>query len=260
MAHGGGTAIHAEESRLAGGRAFGERVRPDPGSPCQFPSQTEQHSSRIQQRRANPMSTIASTQPTILSSNRAWAPPAESLYRLSLEQYEAMVASGIFTCRDRFHLIRGLLVSKMTQNTPHSTADLLCGDALERTIPPGWHVRPAKPIRIPGQGSKPEPDRSVARGGIRDYSHRDPEPSDIALVVEVADSRLREAHDLIDVYGSGGIPVYWIINLIDRLVEVYSNPGPSGYGSMEVLMPGHDLAVVIDGIEVGQIPVTDFLP
>jgi hypothetical protein len=97
----------------------------------------------------------------------AWAPPAESLYRLSLEQYEAMVASGVFTHRDRFHLIRGLLVAKMTRNTPHTTADLLCGDALEPIIPPGWHVRPGKPIRIPGQTSKPEPDRSVARGGIR---------------------------------------------------------------------------------------------
>ena len=43
-------------------------------------------------------------------------------------------------------------------------------------------------------------------------------------------------------------------------VVVYSDPGPSGYGSHQVLMPGHTIPVVIDGIEVGQIPVDDVLP
>jgi Uma2 family endonuclease len=206
------------------------------------------------------MSTIAPTQPTTSLVDPAWAPPAESLYRMSLEQYEAMVASGVFSRFDRFYLVRGLLVAKMTQNSPHSTADLLCGAALERIIPPGWHVRPGKPIRIPNQISKPEPDRSVVRGGIRDYSQRDPEPREVALAVEVADSRLREARDLIPVYGVGGIAVYGIVNLVDGQVEVYSNPGPSGYQAHEVLAPGHVLHVVIDGVEVGEIPVADILP
>ena len=71
------------------------------------------------------MSTIAPPQPTTSPLAPAWAPPAESLYRMSLEQYEAMVASGVFSRFDRFYLIRGLLIAKMTQNTPHSTADLL---------------------------------------------------------------------------------------------------------------------------------------
>ena len=82
------------------------------------------------------MSTIIPTHPTAATES-AWAPPAESLYRMSLDQYEAMVASGVFSRGDRLHLIRGLSVAKMAQNTPHSTADLLCGDVLERTIPPG---------------------------------------------------------------------------------------------------------------------------
>jgi Uma2 family endonuclease len=206
------------------------------------------------------MSTFSSTQPMMVSADLAWAPPAESLYRLSLEQYEAMVASGVFTRSDRFHLIRGLLVAKMTQHTPHSTADLLCGNALERTIPPGWHVRPGKPIRIPGQASKPEPDRSVARGEIRDYSQRDPEASDIALVVEVADSRLREARDLAGVYGGGGIAVYWIINLVDRQVEVYTDPVQGGYRSRVDFKPGQAIPVIIDGQQLGPVAVDDILP
>jgi Uma2 family endonuclease len=205
------------------------------------------------------MSTIIPTHPTAATES-AWAPPAESLYRMSLDQYEAMVASGVFSRGDRLHLIRGLLVAKMTQHTPHSTADLLCGDALERTVPPGWHVRPGKPIRIPGQASKPEPDRSVARGGIRDYSHRDPDASDVALVVEVADSRLREVRDLAGVYAGGGIAVYWIVNLVDRQIEVHTDPVPGGYHSRVDFKPGQAIPVMIDGQQLGPVAVEDILP
>src|SRR5262249_6392985 len=121
-----------------------------------------------------------------------WVP--SSLYRLTLDQYEAMVDSGVFTGKDRVHLINGLLVAKMTENERHATADLLCLNELNRVIPPGWHVRPTKPIRIrrPGRDSKPQPDLCVARETIRDYSKRSPGPSDIALVVQVGDSSLDE--------------------------------------------------------------------
>ena len=65
-----------------------------------------------------------------------WVPAP--LYRMSLEQYEAMVASGAFTAHDRFHLINGFLVAKATQNDPHCTCEDLCRIALERAIPSGW--------------------------------------------------------------------------------------------------------------------------
>jgi Uma2 family endonuclease len=204
------------------------------------------------------MPTITVTKARKSSNDPSWIP--SPLYRLTLEQYEAMVESGIFTGRDKVQLINGYLVSKMTQNTPHATADDLCGDLLNRLIPHGWYVRVAKPIRLPTESSEPEPDRCVVRGGIRDYSTRHPGPSDLALAVEVADSSLDDDRMQADIYGRAGISVYWIINLIDRQVEVYSNPGPSGYRSLEVFVPPHVLTVMIDGVEVGEIPVAEILP
>ena len=129
---------------------------------------------------------------------------------------------------------------------------------LSRVIPIGWYVRPAKPIRIPspGRDSKPEPDRCVAR----DYSRRDPGPADVASVVEVSDSSLDDDRKQSEIYGRASIPFYWIVNLVDGQVEVYSNPGPSGYQALDVLAPGHVLTVIIDGVEVGRIPVADILP
>jgi Uma2 family endonuclease len=182
------------------------------------------------------------------------------LHRLSLEQYEAMVASGVFGKADRFHLIHGLLVTKMSENDPHCTADDLCGAALTRVLPPGWYIRAAKPIRLPTQASKPEPDRCVVRGSIRDYSHRSPEPGDAALVVEVSDSSLREDRKMTRVYGASGIPTYWIVNLVDRQVEVYTTAYADGYHSRQDYIPGQEIPVLIEGVEVGRIRVDDILP
>ena len=204
------------------------------------------------------MATITVTKSRKPSSDPSWIP--SSLYRLTVEQYEAMVDSGIFTGRDKVQLINGYLVAKMTQNTPHATADDLCGDLLNCVIPPGWYVRVAKPIRLPAESSELEPDRCVVRGSIRDYSAQHPGPADLALVVQVADSSLDDDRMQADIYGRAGIPVYWIINLIDRQVEVYSNPGPSGYQLLEVFVPPHVLTVMIDGVEVGEIPVAEILP
>lgn len=187
-----------------------------------------------------------------------WVP--SPLYRFSLERYEELVDSGVFSKEDRFHLIDGYLVARMTQNPPHNTADDLCGEALRRVIPPGWYIRASKPVRIPSRASKPEPDRAVVRGTVRDYSHRDPDPPEIALIVEVADSSLRDDRELAPVYAGGRIPIYWIVNLIARQVEVHTDPAPAGYQSRTDYRPGQDVPVVIDGVEVGRIPVDDLLP
>jgi Uma2 family endonuclease len=173
------------------------------------------------------VSTIAPSSTAVPPADPAWIP--SPLYRMKVDQYEAMVASGAFKARDRFHLINGYLVAKMTKNPTHGVAEELCGGALLRIIPPGWHLRTASPVRLPGRDSEPEPDRCVVRGTIRDYEGRHPEPADIAMVVEVADSSLSEDRKMaVGVYGPSEIPVYWIVNLVDRQVEVYSDPGPEG--------------------------------
>ena len=112
-------------------------------------------------RRSHPMSTITSTPP----GASAWVP--SPLYRMTLEEYEAMVASGVFKARNRFHLINGFLVAKMTQNPPHTIADDLCGSRWP--VSARLDIRPAKPVRLPGSGQQNEPDRCVVRGQVRNY-------------------------------------------------------------------------------------------
>lgn len=201
--------------------------------------------------------TTAPTESTEPQGVPGWVP--SPLYRWTLEQYEAMVASGAFSSRERFHLINGYVVAKMTQGDPHCTADDLCGQALAGVIPHGWYIRVAKPVRLP-PASMPEPDRCVVRGTIRDYARRTPGPGDIALIVEVADSSLSDDRTQALLYAQNRIPVYWIINLVDRQIEVYSDPRPDGYAMCDIYRSGQHVPVAVDGVIVGQIAVDDILP
>jgi len=203
------------------------------------------------------MSTITTTQLTEPAIEPAWLPGPP--FRMSLEQYEALVETGVFTERDRFHLIHGVLVAKLTQNSPHATADLLCRDALMAIVPNGWHVRSDKPVRLPPD-SKPEPDQCVARGSIRDYARRTPEDADIGLIIEVVDTSLDDESMMALTYSASGIPVYWIINLTESQIEVYTDPARPGYGTRRDYKPGEEIPVALDGVLVGRIAVNDILP
>jgi hypothetical protein len=112
----------------------------------------------------------------------------------------------------------------------------------------GWYVRIEKPIRIPDRDSEPEPDVSVARGKTADYRRRHPGPAEVGLVVEVADSSVEDDRAMAITYGGGGIPVYWLVNVRDGQIEVYTEPSglspPVGYRRCAVFHPGHDVPVV----------------
>ncbi|MGO9598824.1 MAG: Uma2 family endonuclease [Isosphaeraceae bacterium] len=182
-------------------------------------------------------------------------------YRISVDQYEAMLRAGIFTKHDRLELIEGILVKKMTKGARHCTASEKTWRVLYSLIPPGWHIRIEKPVRIPEASSEPEPDLSVVRGEIDDYGGRNPESADVALVVEVSESSLAgDRGQMARVYGGSGIPVYWIINLIDRQLEVYSNPVGGVYPPPTIIRESQSVTLTLGEQHIGPIAVADLLP
>jgi Uma2 family endonuclease len=181
---------------------------------------------------------------------------------MTVDEYEAMVESGAIASRNRFHLIKGYLVAKMSQNPPHAVVDEALGPALARILPADrYHARAAKPVRLPNRDSEPEPDRCIVRGTAFDYADHHPGPGEIAVVIEIAQSSLAiDRKYAAEVYGPAGIPVYWIINLVHRQIEVYTGPAPTGYASTEVFREGQSVPVIVDGQEFGRIAVKDILP
>jgi Uma2 family endonuclease len=180
----------------------------------------------------------------------------ETLYRFTAEEYEQIAE---ILDDDRVELIDGYLVKKMTKLPPHVLACARVLAAITRLMPAGWHARPGEPVRL-GQRSEPEPDVSLARGAPDDYSGAHPGPSDIGLLVEVADTTLPKDRRRTQTYGPAGIPVYWIVNLVDRQIEVYSDPRPDGYATLAIYRSGQHVPVVLDGTIVGQVAVDDILP
>jgi Uma2 family endonuclease len=98
----------------------------------------------------------------------------------------------------------------------------------------------------------------VARFAITPVSP--PGPAYVALIVEVAVSSLAEDRIQADLYAAAGIAVYWIVNMVDSQIEVYSGPTSTGYSSRVDFLPGQSVWVVIDGVQVGTIAVDDVLP
>jgi Uma2 family endonuclease len=196
------------------------------------------------------------------------APPARDdefagVWRLSVDQYHAMIQAGILGEDDPVELLEGVLVEKMAKNPAHATAKRLLMEALRQVLPSGWFVDDQDPVTT--ADSEPEPDVVVLRGSPRDYSTRHPGPNDTGMVCEVADSSLR--HDRRQknrLYSRARIREYWIVNLIDRQVEVYTDPtGPTkepDYRNRQDYTAGASVPVVVDGREVGRLSVADLLP
>lgn len=154
-------------------------------------------------------------------------PPGDGLWRISVDHYHDMIRHGILTSDDPVELVEGLLVRKMPKNPPHVLTLRLLRDLFEEILMPGWHVRVQDPITL--ADSEPEPDLAVVRGKITDFETRHPGPADLALVVEVAHTSLAKDRGIKKrAFAQAKIPLYWIVNLIDGIVEVYSSPGTRG--------------------------------
>jgi Uma2 family endonuclease len=161
---------------------------------------------------------------------------------------------------NRVELIDGYVVKRDEMKPAHVGATECLRQLIGAVIPVGWYVREDKPVRIP-EWTEPLPDIAVVRGDFRNYLVSHPEPADVALIVEVSDTSLaKDRGEKWDNYAKAGIPVYWIVNLVDHQVEVYTEPAESSYGAKQVYKPGEDVPVIIDGDEVGRIAVSEILP
>ena len=125
-------------------------------------------------------------------------------------------------------------------------------------------VREEKPIE-PWRYWWPEPDIAVARGKQRRYEDRHPGPEDLVLLVEVTELSEQDRTKKLVGYAAAGIPIYWILDLALRRLEVYRDPGPSGRapgtGWVEEMIPeGGIVELVIGQRSFGWIAVTENLP
>lgn len=201
------------------------------------------------------MSTI--TTPPILQ------PPTLPVWRFSVDEYHRLIELGILTEDDPVELLEGLIVPKMPRNPLHDSGIQIGTRLLPPLVPAGWQLRVQCAITT-GE-SEPEPDFAIVRGDERTYRNQHPKPTDISTLMEVSDSSLdRDRHEKGRLYARANILIYWIINLIDRQVEVYTDPtGPDAnpkYRQRQDYRVGDSVPLIINGQEVARIAVADLLP
>jgi Uma2 family endonuclease len=189
--------------------------------------------------------------------------PKEPVWRLRVDQYRQMVQFGILTENDPVELLEGWIIQKMPRNPPHRAVSKLIRNALEQIVPPGWSVDTQEPIVL--QDSELEPDITVIRGYPQDYLERHPGSQDLALVVEIADVSLERDRTVKKrIYARAGIPFYWIVNLIEQQIEVYTQPlrlsREATYKHRQDYVAPMRVSLIIEEEKVGSLNILDLLP
>jgi Uma2 family endonuclease len=159
-----------------------------------------------------------------------------TIAHFSLDHYEHMVETGAFTGKyqKRVELLRGELCMMSPIGASHSHIVTLLTDWSYHVVPrTDLGIRVQNPIRIPIGDSEPEPD--LAWVHRKEYSDHHPGPEEVLLVIEVADSSLEtDRTEKLSIYAEAGIADYWIVNLMDKQIEVYRQPLEQTYRSRNI--------------------------
>jgi Uma2 family endonuclease len=183
--------------------------------------------------------------------------------RFTRLEYERLAELEFFRPDERLELIDGVMVVRAPQDSPHATGVRLVLRALRAVFGAGWIVDSQLPVALDDY-SEPEPDAAVVAGDPRDY--RDAHPTRPVLIVEVAESRLALVRrQKASLYARAGIADYWVVNLVDRVLEVYREPvvapaAPYGfrYRSSTRLRPTATVTPL--AAPSTTIPVADLVP
>jgi Uma2 family endonuclease len=186
--------------------------------------------------------------------------PSVPIWRLTVAQYHHMIDAGILTSDDPIELLEGWLVPRGVKTPRHSLSTHLVRDAFVNIISADWYIDTHEPFT--SEDSEPEPDVMIVQGYPRKYMTHHPTPADVSLVVEVSDTTLHQDRTLKKrIYARAGIPVYWILNLQERQLEVFSEPdtGEAIYTQEHIYRPDDEVPLWIAGQEVGRLTVKNLL-
>ena len=184
-------------------------------------------------------------------------------FRFTVSQYQKMIAEGIISADARVELLNGKVANKMARNPPHDTSLSLTQDELGAVLSAEWYIRVQMAVVL-GKTCQPEPDIAVVLMPITRYSKQHPVLKDIGMLVEVADSSLlQDRRGKAPIYAAGRIPWFWIVNVADKIVEIYSDPKGGAlpeYRKRHDYKIGEQAPVVLNGNTVGHVAVVNLFP
>jgi Uma2 family endonuclease len=167
--------------------------------------------------------------------NLNFRPEPSTMKSWTVDDYHRMVELGVLRSSERTELIAGQILLMAAKGTSHVTSLHLLGNLLEDQLAEAVLIRRQDPIQL-SDFSEPEPDLVVVCGGVLDYADHHPIPSEIYLVVEVADSTLKYDCETKDkIYAQAGILEYWVLDVKGRQLHLFQQPSDDGYQSHTIL-------------------------
>jgi Uma2 family endonuclease len=187
-------------------------------------------------------------------------------YDLTSDVFSQMVELGLIPRDRRVYLHNGRLYEKMAKTKAHGSVGARVTMSVATRLPAGWDLWPESTI-ILDPVNAPLPDFAVIRCSEplnRANPDRYPGPGDVAFLVEVAVTSLRE--DLttgLEEYARASIPAYWVVDVLGRRILVHNGPrvvdGVGAYECVEVYESGQEIPLVLDGCEVARIPFDEVI-
>lgn len=185
-------------------------------------------------------------------------PEWRMLRRWTVTDLQHMVQIGVIGEDERVELLDGYLVPKMPENLPHRSAVSRLSTRLAPILPAGWWLQTTYPISA--GINDPIPDGVILRGSDVTYDRHKPTGADFGIVIEVSDSSLdMDRAGKAKMYSREGIPAYWIVNVADKQIEVYTDPSASGYATRTDYTPGDRVPITLDGAAAGEIAVSEII-
>ena len=163
------------------------------------------------------------------------------IHLFTVQDYHRMIESGILDEDDRVELLAGQIVKMASKGTAHGAAVKRTEKLLENRLGNKVLVRLQDPVEL-NDNSEPEPDISVVIPDPFYYEDHHPTPSEIYLIIEIADTTLRkDCGTKATIYAQSGITDYWVLNVNDRQLHVFREPSQEGYQSKLIL--GEDASI-----------------
>lgn len=157
------------------------------------------------------------------------SPQLTNLKRWTVGDYHRLSELGLLDRQERTELIAGQITLMAAKGTPHVTALYLLANILRDRLGNQALIRTQDPIQL-DDFSEPEPDLVIVRGTVLDYAEQHPRPEDIDLIVEIADSTLKQDCEIKDkLYAQAGIADYWVLAVKSRQLHIFRKPIASGY-------------------------------
>jgi Uma2 family endonuclease len=177
---------------------------------------------------------------------------------LTVEDYHRMAEAGILGEDDRVELIEGELIDMAPIGSGHASEVMRLNRSLSAAVAGRAIISPQNPIRL-GTHSEPQPDMAVLRYRNDFYKASHPQPADILLLIEIADTTIRYDREIkIPLYARHGIPEVWLIDLQQERVEIYLQPSSEGY--RQILRPGKNERIVLSLLPDVSIVIADLWP